>query len=162
MVIDVDRAAHRGGAGQPAAERLQVQPADGHVVLRTDTATTTGRVLIEVEDECGGLPPGRAEDLFRPFEQRSADRSGLGLGLAIARESVEVNGGEIRARNLPGRGCIFTIDLPRLARKPAAAIGPTVICGPAKARRCGADGERRLVIRRSRLASGQLPPDPGR
>ena len=71
-----------------------------------------------------------AEDLFRPFEQRSADRSGLGLGLAIARESVETNGGEIRARNLPGTGCIFTIDLPRLAGEPAAAIGPTVICGP--------------------------------
>ena len=81
-------------------------------MLRTDTATAIGRVLIEVEDECGGLPPGRAEDLFRSFEQRSADRSGLGLGLAIARESVETNGGVIRARSLPSKGCIFTVDLP--------------------------------------------------
>jgi signal transduction histidine kinase len=93
--------------------------AAGHVVLRTDITSAPGRVLIEVEDECGGLPPG-ADELFRPFEQRSADRSGLGLGLAIARESVEINGGVIRARTLPGRGCVFTIDL--LLVSGAAAI----------------------------------------
>src|SRR5581483_4632303 len=40
------------------------------------------RVLIEIEDECGGLPGGNVKDLFHPFEQRGADRSGLGLGLA--------------------------------------------------------------------------------
>jgi hypothetical protein len=70
-------------------------------------------VSIAIEDECGGLA-GRAEDLFALFEQRSKDRSGLGLGLAIARESVTANGGEINARNIAGRGCIFTVDLPRL------------------------------------------------
>ena len=46
-----------------------------------------GLLAFGVEDECGGPPPGRAEDLFRPFEQRGTDRSGLGLGLAIAREA---------------------------------------------------------------------------
>ena len=101
-----------------------------HIVLRTDTATAPGRVLLEVEDECGGLPPGAAADLFRPFEQRSADRSGLGLGLAIAREGVETSGGEIRARDLPGRGCIFTIDLPLLQ-----AAGPATVSTPRPAAR---------------------------
>ena len=90
------------------------------MVLRTDVVTAPGRVQIEVEDECGGLPPGEAEDLFRPFEQRDTNRSGLGLGLAIARESVETNGGLIHARNLPGKGCVFTIDLPLLPPAPAA------------------------------------------
>jgi signal transduction histidine kinase len=51
-------------------------------------------------------------DLFRPFEQRSADRSGLGLGLAFSRWGVEANNGRLYARNLPDRGCIFTVDLP--------------------------------------------------
>jgi signal transduction histidine kinase len=87
----------------------------GHVSL-TITATLE-RVLIEVEDECGGLPPGKAEELFLPFQQRSTDRSGLGLGLSISRKGVEAHGGVIRVRDLPGRGCVFTIDLPRL--KPA-------------------------------------------
>ena len=72
------------------------------------------RVLIEIQDECGGLPGGNVDELFRPFEQRSADRTGLGLGLAFSRWGVEANDGRIYARNLPDQGCVFTIDLPRL------------------------------------------------
>jgi len=49
----------------------------------------------------------------RPFEQRSADRTGIGLGLAFSRWGAEANAGRIYARNLPGRGCVFTVDLPR-------------------------------------------------
>jgi signal transduction histidine kinase len=71
------------------------------------------RVLIEVEDECGGLPGGNADDLFHPFEQRGADRTGVGLGLAFCRWAVEANDGRIYARTIPGTGCVFTIDLPR-------------------------------------------------
>ncbi len=81
------------------------------VILRSSATEQT--VLIEVEDQCGGLPPGREADLFRPFEQRGADRSGLGLGLSISRKSVEANGGQLRVRDLPGNGCVFTIELPR-------------------------------------------------
>ena len=62
---------------------------------------------------CGGLPPGAAEDVFLPFKQSGADRSGLGLGLAICRRGVEANNGILRVRNVPGVGCVFTIDLPR-------------------------------------------------
>lgn len=71
------------------------------------------RVNLEVEDECGGLPPGMAEELFRPFSQRGADRTGAGLGLVICLKGAEANGGLIRVRNLPGKGCVFTLDLPR-------------------------------------------------
>ena len=73
------------------------------------------RVLIEVKDHCGGLPPGNAEKMFTPFTQRSSDRTGMGLGLSIARTSVEADGGTLSVRDLPGEGCIFTIDLPRHA-----------------------------------------------
>jgi signal transduction histidine kinase len=79
------------------------------------------RVLIEVEDECGGLPDANHDDLFRPFEQRSQDRTGLGLGLAFSRWGVEASHGRIYARNLPECGCVFTVDLPRLA-EPALAM----------------------------------------
>jgi signal transduction histidine kinase len=72
------------------------------------------RVLIEVQDECGGLPAGNVSGLFRPFEQRSSDRTGLGLGLAFSRWGVEADNGRIYARSLPDIGCVFTIDLPRL------------------------------------------------
>lgn len=71
------------------------------------------RVLIDVEDNCGGLPPGDAEKMFLPFTQGSPDKSGLGLGLSICRRSVEANNGVLSVRNTPGSGCVFTIDLPR-------------------------------------------------
>ena len=70
------------------------------------------RVLIEVKDHCGGLPPGPTEGLLRPFAQKGTDRSGLGLGLEICRRSVEANHGTVHVRDVPGIGCIFTIALP--------------------------------------------------
>ncbi len=90
-----------------------------HSAVTLRAGASTERVLIEIEDECGGLPGGNADDLFRPFEQRGVDRSGLGLGLAFSRWGVEANHGRIYARNLPERGCTFTVDLPRLAAPPS-------------------------------------------
>ena len=82
------------------------------------------KVFIEVEDECGGLPPGRIEALFRPFTQGGADRSGVGLGLTISRRAIELNGGSLSARDLPGKGCVFTIILPKTAghKRPATSL----------------------------------------
>jgi signal transduction histidine kinase len=80
------------------------------------------RVLIEVQDCCGGLPEGFAERMFEPFSQGSEDHSGLGLGLSIARRGVEACGGRLSARDIPGKGCVFTIDLPRIARPNALAV----------------------------------------
>ena len=60
-------------------------------------------------------PEGKAEELFHPFKQRSKNRSGLGLGLSISRRAVEANAGTLTVRNVPGTGCVFTIDLPRSA-----------------------------------------------
>ncbi len=71
------------------------------------------RILIEVQDQCGGLAAGEAEKMFLPFTQGGEDETGLGLGLSISRRSVEVNKGTLSVRDLPGSGCVFTIDLPR-------------------------------------------------
>lgn len=76
---------------------------------------TADRVAIDVEDECGGLLGGDVDRLFNPFEQRNANRTGLGLGLAFSRWATEANHGHISARSLPGVGCVFTVDLPRCA-----------------------------------------------
>lgn len=92
-----------------------------HTAVTLRARTSAERVLIEIEDECGGLPGEGSSDLFRPFEQHSADRSGLGLGLAFSRWGAEANHGRIYARNLPNRGCVFTVDLPRLVVAAAAA-----------------------------------------
>lgn len=80
------------------------------------------RILIDVEDRCGGLPAGDAEKMFLPFTQVGTDTSGLGLGLSISRRSVEANEGILSVRNMPGVGCVFTIDLPRRSLSEAPAI----------------------------------------
>jgi len=78
-----------------------------------EASATDSRVRIEVADECGGLPPGQAENLRRPFVQRGSDRTGLGLGLSICTKAVKAIGGELLIRDRPGKGCTFAIDLPR-------------------------------------------------
>jgi len=74
---------------------------------------TEDRVLIEIRDQCGGLPPGGLQHLFRPFTEESVDRPGFGLGLSIALSAARANGGDFHVRDVPGTGCVFTIDLPR-------------------------------------------------
>jgi len=83
------------------------------VMLRVYEAD--GRILVDVEDHCGGLPSGSATLLFQSFKQHSDDKSGLGLGLSIALKNVESYGGKLTVVDNPSIGCIFTIDLPRYA-----------------------------------------------
>jgi signal transduction histidine kinase len=82
-----------------------------------DVYALSDRILIDVKDHCGGLPPGDAERMFVPFTQNGEDRTGLGLGLSIARRYVEANSGILSVRDVPGAGCVFTITLPRFALK---------------------------------------------
>jgi signal transduction histidine kinase len=74
---------------------------------------TGSRITIDVKDHCGGLPRGFAASMFKPFTQGGFDRSGLGLGLSIARRTVETDGGSLTVQDFPGTGCVFTMSLPR-------------------------------------------------
>lgn len=75
-------------------------------------------VLIDVEDHCGGLAPGAVAKMFVPFKPNDDTRAGLGLGLSIARQSIEADHGTLTVRDVPGSGCVFTISLPRHSREP--------------------------------------------
>jgi signal transduction histidine kinase len=83
-----------------------------HTEVTLNAYADAERILIDGEDKCGGLPKD-VETLFHSFTQAAPDRSGLGLGLSIARRSVEANHGFLKVRDVPGSGCVFTIDLPR-------------------------------------------------
>jgi signal transduction histidine kinase len=94
----------------------------GSVVLRAYQQDR--RLLIEVEDECGGIPDRKGEP-FQPFgDKRGRDRSGLGLGLSIARKAVRAHGGDIQIRNTPGKGCIFVVEMPLAADAEPAPAAP--------------------------------------
>ena len=112
LAVDVDRQILAAVIGNLIQNAFKFTRSHSTVVLRV--RASADRVLIEVQDECGGLP-GEAgkEELVASFEQRGADRTGLGIGLTFSRWGAEANAGRLYARNLPGMGCIFTVDLPR-------------------------------------------------
>lgn len=82
----------------------------GEVVLRG--RETESKVILEVEDQCGGLPGGKTDEIFQPSGQRAGDRTGSGLGLSIAKQAVTAHRGRIYAVDRPGAGCTLTIELP--------------------------------------------------
>lgn len=109
--LNVDRQMISSAVSNLLQNAFKFTRPEGNVTLTA--VAVADYVRIEIEDECGGLPPGRTEELFAPFQQRGADRTGLGLGLSMSRRGVEANRGKLSVRNLPGKGCVFTIDLPR-------------------------------------------------
>ncbi len=111
-VVEADRQILASIMANLVQNAFKHAPAGSHVVVRS--SATAEHVQLEVEDECGGLAEGKAERLFKPFVQGGTDRSGLGLGLAISKRGAEALGGTLRVRNLPGKGCVFTLELPRL------------------------------------------------
>jgi signal transduction histidine kinase len=111
--VDVDPHILAGAVANILQNAIKFTHAGGRVVLRAKLVGA--RVEIEIEDECGGLPPGKVEELFGAFKQRGTNRTGLGLGLFISRKGVEASGGVIRVRDVPGSGCVFTVDLPTMS-----------------------------------------------
>ncbi len=111
LAVSGDRSLLAGAVGNLLHNAFKFSAPRGEVSL--NAYASGDRILIDVEDSCGGLPGGDTENLFKPFTQADADRSGVGLGLAISRKSVEANGGVLGVRDIPGTGCVFTIDLPR-------------------------------------------------
>jgi len=111
VLVHVDRQVLVSVIGNLLQNAFKFTPALGQVHLRA--VATVDRVQINIQDQCGGLPVEKAEELFRPFTQLGDDRSGLGLGLTICKRGAHANDGEIHVCNHPGDGCVFTLDLPR-------------------------------------------------
>jgi signal transduction histidine kinase len=70
------------------------------------------RLRLEIEDTGSGVPPDLLAHIFDPWVTTKAQGKGSGLGLSIARQVVTSHGGTIRAQNRPGKGAVFTIELP--------------------------------------------------
>jgi signal transduction histidine kinase len=96
----------------------------------TISITTTGPELrISVADEGPGVAPGRIAGLFREFEQNEAhgityDR-GVGLGLAVVKQTTDLLGGTIQVDHLEPHGLCFAVTLPALPALPAPALDPS-------------------------------------
>ena len=79
-------------------------------------AERDGQVLLTVDDDGAGVPPGERERIFERFvrldEARARDAGGSGLGLAIVRAIAEAEGGSVRVEDSPLGGARFVVALP--------------------------------------------------
>ena len=109
LAVEADRQLLYSAFSNVIQNAIKYTRSGGSIKIR---GTSVGEnVVIEVQDECGGLSD-TAINLFKPFEQQHENRSGLGLGLTIAQRAIELNHGTIEVRNVPEDGCIFVITLP--------------------------------------------------
>lgn len=117
ITLDGDRRLIRSALSNLIRNAIKFSHSGGEVGLRARAADD--RIVVEVEDSCGGLPEGAVEKIFDPYVQLGKDRSGFGLGLAISKQVAQAHHGEIRVHDLPGKGCVFLLDLPARAGDPA-------------------------------------------
>jgi len=89
---------------------IKNSPAKGEV--RVTGSKVRDFIEVRVADEGPGIPPEQLPHVFERFYQAAGARTGVGLGLAIAREIVLAHGGTIEARSEPGEGAEFIVRLP--------------------------------------------------
>lgn len=88
---------------------------EGHVTVRT--WRQDGEAALEVHDDGPGIDAEDLERIFEPFYRipgPAHDRVGIGLGLSIASDLAERNGGRLSVTSRPGSGTTFRLSLPRL------------------------------------------------
>jgi two-component system, OmpR family, sensor histidine kinase KdpD len=95
--------------GSPGLDRA-VPPAEPPIALRA--SAHDDRVELRVVDHGRGLPKGRAEAVFAPFQRLGDTKSGIGLGMSVARGFMDAMGGTIRTEDTPGGGLTVVLSLP--------------------------------------------------
>jgi signal transduction histidine kinase len=95
---------------------IQYTPASGRIAVAVRQSPDRG--VLTVRDTGCGISPAVLPHVFEPFQRgHTVERTGLGLGLAIARQLVELHGGSIGVTSgSPGGGTEFTVSLPMLDR----------------------------------------------
>ncbi len=90
---------------------LKFSPPSAHVHVRI--TATRQEAIVRVVDQGPGLDAGELERVFEPFYRGGSNqRSGAGLGLAIARGFAAANGGRVWAESRPSQGATFALALP--------------------------------------------------
>ena len=99
VVVNLLTNALRYGSGKPVEVSLSPTPGGAHLSVRDHG------IGISAEDQ---------QRIFQQFERAGGGRSvdGLGLGLFITQQLVEAHGGSISVHSEPGRGSVFSLDLP--------------------------------------------------
>jgi signal transduction histidine kinase len=95
------------------ANAIEAMPHGGRVAVRAegDNANGARATTVLVEDNGPGIPEELRSHLFEPFAS-AGKHHGMGLGLALSRQTVIAHGGELSVRSSDTRGTIFVMTLP--------------------------------------------------
>ena len=99
---------------------LKFTPRGG--IVRVSLAFSSARARLEIADSGMGIRPEHLDQVFEPLWQskEAGGHGGLGLGLSIAKQLVELHGGSIRAESVgPGQGATFILELPQMSENRA-------------------------------------------
>ena len=117
-----------------AQQAMRDQPGPKQLALTTRADRAGERVVLEVADTGPGIAADVLARIFEPFFTTKAPGEGTGLGLPICRGIIEGHGGTLTLTSEPGRGAVFTVDLPagtvRALASPTPAADPTPRAGP--------------------------------
>jgi signal transduction histidine kinase len=111
---------------------IKFTPSGGRISVSVGRARD--RANVAVTDTGPGIDPAFLPHVFEPFRQADSSSrrlyGGLGLGLAIAKQIVELHGGELRAENVqPGTGARFSFSMPIRAASARAPVPAAVDLG---------------------------------
>lgn len=88
----------------------------GTISIDASINSSKDRLEVSVTDTGVGINPENVKRIFEPFEQESNSSirsfGGIGLGLAISKQVVELHGGEVFVKSTPKKGSTFTVSLP--------------------------------------------------
>ncbi|MEZ0052017.1 two-component system OmpR family sensor kinase [Mycobacterium sp. MAA66] len=111
-----DDARLRQVLGNLMANALQHTPDTATITVRVGTVGSDA--VLEVCDEGPGLTQEDADRIFERFYRTDSSRArasgGTGLGLSIVDSLVRAHGGTVKVNTAPGKGCRFTVSLPRI------------------------------------------------
>jgi two-component system sensor histidine kinase KdpD len=102
----VDNALRHGSPSRNGA----VPPAEPPIAIRA--SAFSDRVELRVVDHGKGLPKGAADTVFAPFQRLGDTKSGIGLGMSVAKGFMDAMGGTIRTEDTPSGGLTVVLSLP--------------------------------------------------
>ena len=101
---------------------IKYAPADKPIDL--ELADEPTRIRVAVSDRGPGIPAEDRDRIFEPFHRLSTQTRGVGLGLHIAREIMNLHGGSLTVAERPGGGTTFAITLPKKSTsRPTTGLG---------------------------------------
>jgi signal transduction histidine kinase len=133
FALEADRELIRRVLGNLLSNALKHTPSGAEI--RVEIGRDAGRASVSVMDQGEGIPEEFHDKIFEKFGQVDVKRSGhkadRGLGLTFCKMVVEAHGGRIWVKSAPGKGSVFTFELPERRTRPGAVAGE----GPASAGR---------------------------